>query len=198
MTLTALAFSLLIAPAMAGTSAEHVPSPEIQAAEHSRLSSEIRSLARRSAWKGVDRAYDGIARLQVEMSWEDHLYGAHASSELGDVSTAYDRLYSAVQVRPEKVLVDWLWDLDHSYGRVQLSAPGKASLQAASIPLDPVQRKAVERAISTCEADGGFEGMLPAGSYSFAGLELVVEAGEMTELVIEPAPRKMFRMISRP
>jgi hypothetical protein len=198
MTLTAFAFALLIGPAEAGKSTEQVQSPEVLAAEHNRLSGEIRSLARRSAWKGVDRAYDGISLLQVTMSWEDHLYGAHASSELGDVAEAYDRLYAAVQLRPEKVLVDWLWDLDHSYGRVSIEVPGRGTLAAEAIPFDPVQRKAVELAIENCGADGRFEGMLPAGRYTFEGKELVVEAGDETALVIEPAPKRTLRRNSRP
>ena len=197
MTLTAFAFALLIGPAEAGKSGELTQSPEVLAAEHNRLSSEIRSLARRSAWKGVDRAYDGISLLHVSMSWEDHLYGAHASSELGDVAEAYERLYAAVQIRPEKVLVDWLWDLDHSYGRVSIESPKSGNLEAASIPFDPVQRKAVELAIESCGATGHFEGMLPAGSYRFEGKELLVEAGDETELVIEAASKRTLQGLRR-
>jgi hypothetical protein len=155
-----------------------VGSLEVRIAEHSRLSSEIRSLAQKSAWKGVDRNYDRIARLRVEMSWEDHVYGAHAASELGEIAETRARLFAAVQIRPEKGLIDWLWELDHSYGSVQLKGVEGAVLEAGPLPLDPVQRRSIEQAITSCADTGSFEGMIPVGLYRFDGHDFSVEYGE--------------------
>jgi len=180
-----LALSILISSANAGNAETKAPefSAEHLLAEHHRLSGEIRSLARRSAWKGVDQTYARISLLEVDMTWEDHLYGAHAASELGQVAETHRRLLAAVHIKPEKVLVDWLWGLDQSYGRVKLSAEAPAVLSADSIPLDPVERKAVERAIESCEQTGSFDGMLPMGHYQFNGEVVKVEAGQRVEHV---------------
>ena len=193
MTLLALLFSLLCMPTFAGNKGYEpaAASPEVRAAEHSRLSSEIRSLARKSAWKGVDQAYDRISLLRVEMSWEDHVYGAHASSELGDIAQTRARLFAAVQLRPEKGLIDWLWSLDQSYGSVRLQGPAGSHLEASVLPLDPAQRRAIELAVERCAQTGIFEGLLPVGVYTFETHELRIEAGE--EITVElamPEPRR--------
>jgi hypothetical protein len=197
MVLITLFISLFYSPVMAeqGGYDPASGSLEVRVAEHSRLSSEIRSLAQKSAWKGVDRNYDRIALLRVEMSWEDHVYGAHAASELGEISETRARLYAAVQIRPEKGLIDWLWELDHSYGSVQLKGVEGAVLEAGPLPLDPVQRRSIEQAIISCAETGSFEGMIPEGSYRFDGLDFRVEHGEVAAVggPLEPSQRRFLR-----
>jgi len=41
-----------------------------------------------------------------------------------------------------------------------------------------------------CEDRGAFEGMLPAGHYTFVSVDLVVEVGDETRVVIEPPPAR--------
>lgn len=195
MVLITLILSLLCVPVMAGTHGYEpaAETPEVRAAEHSRLSSEIRSLAQKSAWKGVDRNYDRIALLRVEMSWDDHVYGAHAASELGEIAETRARLFAAVQMHPEKGLVDWLWELDHSYGSVQLKGVQGAVLEAGPLPLDPVQRRSIDIAIISCAETGSFDGMIPVGLYRFDGHEFSVEHGEEVALgTLQEASQRRF------
>ena len=170
---------------------------ELREAEHARLSGELRSLSRRSAWAGVDRTYVMLSRLNLELDWEDHLMGAEASSELGHISDTHQRLYAAVRLNPEPEIVDWLWTIDQNYGRaVLLSHPG-AVLEAALIPLDPIERKAVEYAIASCMQTGRFDGLLPEGNYTFEGRSVGITVGEETAMDLSGTNRSRDRSVRR-
>ena len=161
-------------------------------AEADRLSGEIRTLSGRQVWAGVERKYGQVSKLGVPVSGEIHLIAAYAARERGDLLDVYERLSRAAVQSPSKEVVDWLWDLDHNYGRVQLNAgrKGSAELSAAQMPLDPNRRQAVSAAVAACKSDGEFKGLLPRGDYAFGGQTFRVEPGISVRVEISPRARR--------
>jgi hypothetical protein len=168
------------------------PDPQTVAAEHARLSDEMETLASRQIWSGVDKTFRKLDRLGTELSEKDYLHGAYAARELGDVLSVYERLKAAARIHGTREIVDWLWDIDNNYGRVELVTvpPRATTLEAATMPFDPNQRKAVEAAIASTSADGLFYGMLPRGDYSFSGQAFHVEAGVAVRIEVSPRVRR--------
>ncbi len=162
------------------------------AADADRLSGEIRSLARRQVWNGVERKYRQVVELGAEVSSEIHLTGAYSAREVGDLLQVYERLLRASTGKPNEAVIDWLWDLDHNYGRVTLVADKRrtAVLTSSQMPLDPNRRNAVQGAIERCEAEGRFNGLLPKGEYNFVGQEFKVEPGVAVRVEVSPKMRR--------
>ena len=172
------------------------PSKEVvnaaEQAEINRLSDEIRSLSRRQVWAGVERKYKQIVELEGTVRSDVHLAGAYSARESGDVLEVYERLLRAATGKANKAVVDWLWDLDHNYGRVTLVADRRrtAKLLIREMPLDPNRRIAVEAAIVACKDEGEFNGLLPRGAYEFEGQEFKVEPGIQVRVEVSPKMRR--------
>ena len=181
--------SLLLVLALSAHSA--VAKDEAQA-EHDRLSDEIELLAQRQVWSGVERKYRDLERLGTTPTVDDLMFGATAAREFGDVEDCYERLQAAAKLKEDKQIVDWLWDIDHNYGHVELlTTPSRsAELSATEMPLDPNQRKAVEAAIASAEDDGVFVGMLPKGAYTFATQSFQVDPGVAVHIEVSPRMRR--------
>ena len=149
-----VAFALVFAsPVFAGESGTQSASEQEAArGEMERLSGEIRTLGRRQIWAGVERKYNQLMQVSASAPSDVHLMAAYSARERGDLLAVHGRLLRASVGKPSEVVVDWLYDLDHNFGRVELRADRKrtAELVAREIPLDPNRRKAVEAAISTC------------------------------------------------
>jgi hypothetical protein len=165
---------------------------DVAEAEHERLSEEMKQLAERRVWSGVERNYQELVALGVPLTLEDYLQGAYAARELGQVKAVHERLTAAAKLKPRKDVVDWLWDIDNNYGVVELVATtGRhAELSAAEMPFDPNQRKCVEQAIERARDDNTFVGMLPKGEYTFAGQKFTVEAGLSVRIEVSPKQRR--------
>jgi len=161
-------------------------------AEAERLSDDLEKLAERQVWAGVEHKYEDLAALGVPLEQRDYLYGAYAARELGDVAAAYDRLQAAARMGGSKEIVDWLWDIDHSYGNVDLLMvpPRATELACDEMPMDPNQRKAVEAAVRAAKATGTYRGLLPQGKYSFGGVAFQVEPGVSVRIEVNPRVRK--------
>lgn len=165
---------------------------DVASAEHDRLSDELANLVKRQVWTGAERKFIELERLGIQLSLDDYLNGAYAARENGDVESAYERLQQAAKLGGSKEIVDWLWDIDHNYGRVELVMvpPRSAELICLEMPFDPNQRKAVETAIKVAKDDGTYIGMLPRGQYTFAGLAFTVDPGVGVRLEVSPKVRK--------
>ena len=161
-------------------------------AEIDRLSGEIRTLARRQVWAGVERKYSQIVGLNGTIPSEIHLTGAYSARETGDLLEVYERLIRAATGSADATVVDWLWDLDHNYGRVTLIADRRrtAELNATVMPLDPNRRVAVQAAIETCANEGRFNGLLPKGEYEFVGQSFKVDPGVTVRVEVSPKMRR--------
>lgn len=161
-------------------------------AEHARLSDEMERLSQRQIWEGVDKTFRKLLRLEVPLTEKDYLTAAFAARELGRVLQVRDRLKEAARIHGTREIVDWLWDIDNNYGRVELvSVPARSSTLAPKVmPFDPNQRKAVEHAVRSVEDDGLFVGMLPKGEYTFSGQQFSVEAGIDVRIEVSPRMRR--------
>jgi len=141
-------------------------------AEHTRLSEEMRMLASRNAWRGVEDSYEKLEALQdrgVELSVDDVWYGAQAARSLGDLSTAYARLKTAQSLGTNDAIDQWVDDIESSYGRVELSVDahyaGSFALTPAEMPFDPEGRGAIESAQTSLAETRAYRGLLPLGRY---------------------------------
>lgn len=184
-----LALVGLLAHLLAGPA---VHAKDLTQAEHDRLSDEIDKLANRQVWTGVERKYRELEKLGVALRFEDHLHGATAARELGDVARCYERLRLAAAIKPTKDVLNWLYEIDGNYGQVELlTVPARSSeLSVAEMPFDPNARKAVEAAQASVKADGIYVGMLPAGSYTFATQPFQVQAGLAVRIEVSPRQRR--------
>jgi hypothetical protein len=144
-------------------------------AEYVRLANEMARLASRNAWSGVERLFLTMSEMNVELSFEDFVSGAHSARAQGNITAVKERLSAATALREDKEITDWLFDLDGSYGRVFVSADkGKATLSTEKMPFHPDQRKAIEYAVVLVDETGTYDGLLPAGDYAFGQVTLEV------------------------
>jgi hypothetical protein len=180
---TAALVGLLMGEARAG---------DVNTAEHDRVADEMDRLAQRQIWAGVERKYRELERLGIPLTEKEHLQGAYAARELGDVYAVYQRLKKAAQLNGTKETVNWLWDIDNHYGQVELlSVPARSTvLEPTEMPFDPNQRRAVETAISVSKDDGVFVGMLPRGEYTFGGQRFSVEPGISVRIEVSHRMRR--------
>lgn len=145
-------------------------------AEYIRLSQELEKLATRNAWAGVERTYGLIVQTGVTPSFQDHVFGAHAARAVGDVTSARSRLLKANEIKEDREVLDWLWEIDSNYGLVTLLADrGSIELKAEVMPFEPDQAMAVQFAQGRVTETGEFEGYLPQGKYWFGPHEVVVQ-----------------------
>lgn len=179
-----LALALLFAlPSFADDRAE---------AEHTRISGDMEQLAERQVWSGVEKKFLELEKVEIEPTYADLMHGAYAARALGDMSTAYARLKRAAKVDSTKEVIDWLYAIDMNYGSVELTAtpPRNIELTVASMPFDPDQRVAVEKAVEVVGAKGGYTGLLPRGEYTFAGQSFKVEPGLSVRIEVSPKLKK--------
>lgn len=185
MTLISTILALLLS---VGTAA----AADVHAAEHIRLSGDIEQLASRQLWTGVEKKYAELEKLGVEMSYDDLLHGAQAARALGNAQAAYDRLKVAARIKGTREVVDWLYAIDANYGQVALLAtpPRGVLLEVTEVPFDPDQRICVEATAERVKKEGGFTGLLPRGTYAFAGQQFTVEPGIALRIEVSPKMKK--------
>jgi len=173
---------------------------DVSEGEHMRLSEDLKQLAARQLWQGVEKKYLELEKLGVELSYADLMYGAYAARALGNVQHAYDRLKRAVKAEGTKEVVDWLFAIDSSYGAVELLAhnPKGVALECLEMPFDPDQRLAVEAAIDTVKREGEFAGLLPKGSYVYGGEPFLVYPGVSKRIELSPKLKKTSGVVVPP
>ena len=166
--------------------------PEAAAAEGRRLAQDIRQLAAREAWVGVERKFQELVALGVPLTYEDWWRGAQAARSLGRVDEVYLRLQAAAALDPTREALDWLYAIDSNYGHVSLRAepPLGVALRVAEMPFDPDARLAVEWAVAEVGRAAAFEGLLPRGSYDFAAHPFVVEPGVSVQIDVNLRRRR--------
>jgi hypothetical protein len=152
-------------------------------AEHTRLSEEMRMLASRNAWRGVEDSYGKLEELHdrgVALTVDDVWYGAQAARSLGDLSTAYARLETARSLGSSPEIDQWVEEIESSYGRVELSVDphyaGSFALTPAEMPFDPEGRGAIESAQKSIAETRGYRGLLPLGHYELGDRSFEVGA----------------------
>lgn len=136
-------------------------------AEKYRLTEEMKRLAQRNAWPGVESKYEELVALGVDIDFETHRLGAESAKYLGKTYEVYQRLERAVAVQDDAEIRAEMEQLDAKYGRVKLvgSERWEVTLRRPAMPFAPDERKSVEYGIMVAQESGGFTGMLPLGDY---------------------------------
>jgi len=155
---------------------------ELESAEHHRLQEEMQRLSGRNAWSGVERGFQSLLELQEEgeeLTAGDWAMGAQAARALGDITKCHYRLTMAVSMEGDRELVDLLSEIDTVYSTVRLSTDrtSAAELSPAMMPFVPDQRGAIELAQASITENRSFEGLLPAGNYTFGNESFVIVPG---------------------
>ena len=141
----------------------------VSEAETVRLRSEMKMLAKRDAWTGVERAFRAAHALHSELTFDDYLLGAFAAQALGYLATTRQRLLSAHALQEDKTVLDWLWNIDTEYVRVRLAANPSDALIYLDSAFHPQTRTILEFAQSSLMTSGHFDGFLPSGTYTLGG-----------------------------
>lgn len=160
-------------------------------AEHTRLSEEMRRLAARNAWRGVEASYGKMQPLEkrgVVLTFDDHFIAAQAASNLGDINSTYERAQRAAVAasNPNETrrAENWVREIESNYGNIELRVSprfeGQATLKIAESPFANDQRAAYEVARATLTERGAYTGLLPLGDYTFAGGDAAGEAFTIT------------------
>jgi hypothetical protein len=151
------------------------PVPEVaptvpDAAEYDRLAQELESLAVKNAWAGVERTFLELLATGVAPSAADWLRGAESARAVGNVGEMYRRVREARKLEPDnRMIVEWLYDIDHRFGTVSLSCePGSLiQLRCDQMPFDPEAQRAIRYAQQQIRETCVFDGRLPEGTYKF-------------------------------
>ena len=144
-------------------------------AEHQRLSDQLKALAERNAWTGVDRTFTQLQALGVEPTALEWRIAAQASATEGDAGTAHDRYAASLEVETDDSAVQAVKDYTTNYGRVELLCkPGTVDLQIDQRPFQPDRARAVDFATLAVTEDGVFDGMLPEAVYTFGPYSFAV------------------------
>ena len=159
------------------------------AAEHSRLTDEMRSQAARNRWDAVDDHYRSLRELRgAELTYEDHWMGAQASSSLGNVQATWERLQRALEVDFTDEALTWWATLTAQYGEVNLKVKSadreSVTLTIADPPLELEKRATIEAAQEALRSTGAFRGLLPLGLYQLGELQFEVIGGPSVREVL--------------
>jgi hypothetical protein len=144
-----------------------------------RLEQEIKRLADRNAWAGVERSYEALIGLDATVTVEIHNIGAQSARFLGKTFEVYSRLERALAIEEDEQNSADLAGIDAQYGRVRIKGDPRRrpELIREQMPFLPDQRKSVEWAQRVVSETGSFEGMLPSGEYVVAGKAFTVAPG---------------------
>lgn len=168
--------------ALALTAPAAYAAPSAGDAEHQRLVEDMQRLASRNAWRGVEVSYRQMEALEakgVALTYADHLLGAQAARDAGDIALVKARLLRAAGVQKTDEVAIWLADIAANFGTVELDV-GEATrnnLEPAEVPLAPDQRAAIDLARASLSKDRRFVGFLPIGTYAFGDRAFTVTAG---------------------
>ena len=156
-------------------------------AEQHRLEGELRSLAARTHWSGVDGTYRRLLALPgAPLSYEDHWLGAQAAEALGEPAEVYRRLQAAIALDATDAALDWSARILINSGAVSLQVPGGGALVALDMPLEPDWRHTVEVAQAALRTQGAYAGLLPLGRYTLNGQPFEVVGEPRVELHLRP------------
>lgn len=175
------AFTLAVPAAHAG---------EVEKAEHTRISEEMRKLAARNAWPAVEASFKRLEELEKKgevISYKEFMLGAEAARALGDMTASRSRVDRASKIDPTKEALDWLADVDKNYGRTDISFDNKyagaRTLVPTVPPFAPDQRASITFAAAQIEAGKPYVGLLPAGEYTVGDQKVSVAIGEKASVL---------------
>lgn len=169
------------------------------ASEHERLGEELRRLAQRNTWSGVDRTYRDLVALRIPLPPSEHLLGAQAALASGETLLAYWRLRRAEEPPADaapselEAVATAGGDrraIETRYGLVSLSVGEGAVpvLYRDDMPFAPQERDAIVAAQKHVSATRAFRGLLPAGTYRLDDASFTVLPGPAWNVVVAGSP----------
>jgi hypothetical protein len=170
-TLQVLPLAMRLMGAVGVVSALAIPAVSVAAdgaeAEKVRLEGEMKKLAAKNAWAGVERNYLALQDLKVTLNFDDHFLGAQSARSLGKTWEMYNRLEAAKKLSPKAEITSEMEGIESQYSRVQFDGNPKRIpyLKPVVMPFAPDQRKSIEYAQTVLQNTGSFKGMLPFGDY---------------------------------
>jgi hypothetical protein len=179
-------------PFVAGLTLGLVAVPEAHAqdaaaaAEKVRLQGEMKKLAAKNAWAGVESKFEELEKLKLPLTFDDYFLGAQSARFLGKTYETYMRLEKAKQIDPRPEILTELEGIEARYGRVDIQGnPRKRPpLEIDLMPFAQDERKSVEWAITVVANTGEFKGMLPLDvTYSIAGQSFTAVLGPDWQVV---------------
>jgi hypothetical protein len=176
---TLLLCALALSPLVAGVA----HAGDVERAEHIRISEEMRKLASRNAWTAVEAQYQKLEALEAKgevLTYNENKMGAEAARAIGNITGCRSRLLKASRIDGKAEVVDWLAEIDASYGPVKIifdpDFKGERVLVPTEPPFAPDQRAAIGW-VATYIVDHDFDGVLPAGEYTVSGTKVMVTVG---------------------
>ena len=174
-----------------------LPSPSaaqeaVVIAEQERLQKELQVLAGRAAWDGVERIYNQLLILESKgalVTYAEHMIGAQAAQQRGDVSNTRTRLEAALVQWQTETASNWLTDINNNFGQVTITLPSRsrsrATLQAQEMPFESERRFAIDFAQRELTSESSFEGYLPVGVYQIGVHTFTVTTAQAAIVKIE-------------
>ena len=145
-------------------------SPQARAAEVERLEAEVVRLAGKGHWKGVLRTHDALTAFGPVPA-QTLQWAAQASIQLGDTWTGYLRWVQVARVDATPGVHNELAQIRTDYGRLTVRRfdTSPIELTATEMPFRPDLRASIQAAQEQLRTTGGFDGMIPMGSYDLGG-----------------------------
>ncbi len=161
-----------------------------KAAEYHRLVVQMNRFAERNAWGGVERTFKQIEVLGLPLLPSELKLGAESARVVGDAASSQARLIQAMTVEPDIKTVRSLAELQGNYGRVTLSTKDlQSALEPKERPFQPDRAQAITYAKEQLAATGRFDGLLPAGEYTFGSKTFHVAPGhEVVDIKLDKLP----------
>ncbi len=169
---------------------------DVERAEHTRLSEEMRKFAQRNVWSGVETSYRKLVDLEArgeKIEAKEHLLGAQSARALGDITAARERYVRAKDGGAAADAEPAIAEIDANFGTVTIKQErgyvGARALVAADPPFLPDQRACLEYVTKVVAAGQSYSGLLPLGEYTVDGRAMTAKVGEMAAPVVL-APEK--------
>jgi hypothetical protein len=139
---------------------------------------EMRRLAARNTWKGVDRNYLNIIGLKLSsVANEVHILGAEAARNLGNVAERIERLKRSGNDGQNQLRVIY-----KEFGKVKIKKGKKKTLKSSNPPFVADKRSAIEFANEIFTKKSVFKGWLPVGEYTLGKSKFTVKAGQAKQV----------------
>ncbi|MDG1481945.1 MAG: hypothetical protein P8R54_20305 [Myxococcota bacterium] len=152
-------------------------------AEQERLQKELQTLISREAWDGVERIYQQLIELEssgVMVTYAEHMLGAQAAQQRGDVVATRVRLEAALAQWSTDLARNWLADINTNFGQVTITPlRGRAAVAISvdDMPFEQERRLAIDFAQQQLDSEQSFEGYLPTGRYRIGEQSFTVVSG---------------------
>lgn len=155
-------------------------------AEQRRLQDELLKHAQRNGWPAVEKVYRRLLALEVRTPPRDHVLGAQAALQGGDVLLAWHRLRRAepplggdpemrAAYESSRALLE---GIEARYGLISIYVREDKlpALARPEMPFSQEERDAIASVREHLRTERGYRGVLPAGRYSVDGHHFNVDA----------------------